>query len=145
MYVKEIEYTDYRGQKRKETHRFNLTKAELVEMQNSHLGGMDVRMQRLTEAQDNRAIMAIFKDIIRKSYGVISDDGRRFIKSDELSDEFEQTEAYSIFVMELLNGYEEATKFVNEIIPKDVADEINKVSAISEGGSPVIPLAKPEN
>lgn len=137
MYTKTFTYIDFKGNKRTETARFNLTKAELVEMQNSHLGGLDARVERISEQQDNRAIMEIFKDIIRRSYGVISDDGRRFEKSDALFEDFAQTEMYSMLFMELLSGYEAATAFINGIIPDDVTTALNQAPS-EPGSAPVL-------
>lgn len=145
MYTKTFTYTDFKGNKRTETARFNLTKAELVEMQNSHLGGLDARVERISEQQDNRAIMEIFKDIIRRSYGVISDDGRRFEKSDELFEDFSQTEMYSMLFMELLSGYEAATEFINGIIPDDVTTALNRAAAQPPSESASAPVLMPTN
>ena len=70
--------------------------------------------------------MRIFKDLVLKSYGVKSDDGRRFIKNEKLREEFEQTEAYSILYMELSTDADAAAAFVNGIIPADVAKQLPK-------------------
>ena len=117
MLTKEITYTDYDGNTRTETHRFNLTTTELMEMQVSVEGGLTKMIERITAAQDAKQIMAVFKDLILRSYGVKSEDGRRFIKSQELRDEFSQTEAYVVLVTELLSSTDAMVAFVNGIIP----------------------------
>lgn len=117
MLKKTIKYTDYFGTERTEELRFNLTEAELTMMQLSQTGGMQAYLEKIIQAQDAPAIMENFRQIIRKSYGVISDDGRRFIKSEELSTEFEQTEAYSQLFMELCTDPEKASEFINGIMP----------------------------
>ena len=99
MLKETIEYTDYNGVVRKEDFRFNLTQAEVVEMEMREEGGMVAMIQRIVDAKDNKAIMKTFKDLVLKAYGVTSADGRRFIKSDELREEFSQTEAYNILFM----------------------------------------------
>lgn len=117
MLKKTITYTDYNGVERTEDFYFNLSEAELMEMEMSTTGGMAEMIQRIVAAKDAPAIIKIFKDLVRKAYGVRSDDGRRFIKSDQISDEFCQTEAYSLLFMELATNDNAAAEFVNGIMP----------------------------
>lgn len=119
MLKKTITYTDYDGNQRTEDKYFNLTKAELVEMNMSITGGLEKTIQKISEEQDVAKIIALFKDIILKSYGEKSLDGKRFIKNAELSEEFAQTEAYSELFMELATDADKAAAFINGIIPKD--------------------------
>ena len=125
MYVKEIEYTDFNGVTRKEKFYFNLTKAEILDMELGKTGGLTEYIQKILEAQDTPAIMSLFKSLLLKSYGVKSDDGRRFVKNDQIREEFEQTQAFSDLYMLLALDDEEASKFVNAIVPDDmkVSDE----------------------
>lgn len=137
MLKKTITYTDYNGTERTENHYFNLSKAELTEMELSTTGGFAEMIQNIIDAQDGPAIMKIFKDIILKAYGEKSPDGKRFIKSDELSTAFSQTEAYSELFMELVTDAEKASEFINAIIPADIAAE-----AAKHGNMPIIaPMA----
>jgi hypothetical protein len=124
MLKKTINYTDYNGSEREEDHYFNLSKAEIMEMELSTAGGLSGMIQNIVKTQDGPAIMKIFKDIILKSYGKKSPDGKRFEKSEEISKAFEQTEAYSVLFMELVTDADAAAAFVNGIIPSDVAKEI---------------------
>ena len=117
MLKKTFIYSDYNGVERTEDHYFNLTKAELMEMELSTAGGLAEMINRIVAAQDAPAIVKTFKELILKAYGQKSADGRRFIKSKELSDEFSQTEAYSQLFMELATDVDAASKFVNGIIP----------------------------
>ena len=117
MLKKTITYTDYNGVERKEDFYFNLTKAEIMEMEMSISGGLTEMINRIVAAQDAPAIVKIFKDLILKAYGVKSPDGKRFIKSDELATEFAQTEAYSQLFMELATDADAASAFVNGIVP----------------------------
>ena len=126
MLKKTIKYTDYNGVERTEDFYFNLKKAEIMEMQLTTVGGLDAYLKKIISAQDMPTLMRIFKDLILKSYGVKSDDGRRFIKNEKLREEFEQTEAYSILYMELSTDAESAAAFVNGIIPADVAKQLPK-------------------
>ena len=131
MLKKTITYEDFNGVERKEDFYFNLSKAEIMEMQFGTVGGLDVMLKKIIDAKDVKSIMDTFKMLILKAYGIKSDDGRRFIKSEEISKEFEQTEAYSILYMELASDDNAAAEFVNGIIPKDVATEVsNQMKAI---------------
>ena len=126
MLKKTIKYTDYNGVERTEDFYFNLNKAEIMEMQLTTVGGLDAYLKKIISAQDMPTLMRIFKDLVLKSYGVKSDDGRRFIKNEKLREEFEQTEAYSILYMELSTDSDAAAAFVNGIIPADVAKQLPK-------------------
>ena len=131
MLKKTITYTDYNGVERTEDKYFNLSKAEIMEMEMSTAGGFADMVQGIVKAQDAPAIMKIFKDIILKSYGEKSPDGKRFIKSKELSDEFSQTEAYSDLFMELCTNAEASAAFINGIIPADVAEKAAAEASVS--------------
>lgn len=122
MLKKTITYTDYNGTERTEDFYFNLTKAEIMEMEMSTSGGLAESIQRIVAAQDAPAIIKIFKDLVLKAYGEKSPDGRRFIKSDEITEAFSQTEAYSILFMELATDDKAAAKFVNGIIPANASE-----------------------
>ena len=124
MYRKSITYTDYNGIERTEEFLFNLTEAEIAEMEMSKKGGLTNTLQRLIRTEDAPEIAKIFKDLILKSYGEKSDDGKRFIKSEKMSEEFSQTEAYSKLYMELAFDDKAAANFVNNIIPKSMAEQI---------------------
>lgn len=126
MLKKRIAYTDYNGTKREEDFYFNLNKAEIMEMEMSTTGGLTEMITRIVETQDAPAIIKVFKDIIMKAYGEKSPDGKRFVKTKELSEAFAQTEAYSELFMELASDSDAASKFVNGIIPEDMAAEVAK-------------------
>ena len=119
MLKKTITYTEYNGRQRTEDFYFNLNKAELVELELSASGGLTVMMDRIIAAEDNPTLFKIFKDLVLKAYGIKSDDGRKFIKNQEVRDDFAQTEAYSVLVMELVSDAEKAAEFFNLIIPQD--------------------------
>lgn len=118
MLVKEVTYIDYDGNERTEECRFHLTEAETVEMEMSEKGGLTANLKQMIQEKDNPKIMATFKKLLLTAYGVKSTDGRRFIKSKELSEEFSQTEAYNQIFMEIISGGDEAmSAFVNGILP----------------------------
>ena len=133
MYVKEMEYTDFNGVKRKEKFYFNLTKAEILDMELGKAGGLTEYIKKILEAQDTPTIMALFKSLLLKSYGVKSDDGRRFIKNDQVREDFEQTQAFSDLYMLLALDDGEASKFVNAIVPDDIkVSEEQKAQFVKE-------------
>ena len=130
MLKKTIKYVDYNGVEREEDFYFNLSKAEISEMELEIPGGMSEMLKRITKAQDTPSLVKIFKDLILRSYGEKSDDGKRFIKSEELKIAFSQTEAYSELFMELATDEDAAAKFMNGIVPADMnisEEEINKI------------------
>ena len=137
MYSKTIKYLDYNDVERTETFSFNLTKAELVNMQLSKDGGMEAYINKITTTMDGKELSKLFKDLILMSYGEKSDDGKRFIKSPELSEAFAQTEAFSQLYMELLTNYDAAQAFVNGIMPKDIRAKAAELQA--EGKLPGAP------
>ena len=92
MLKKTITYTDYNGVERTEDFYFNLSKAEIAEMELEIPGGMTALIERITKTKDTPSLVKMFKDLILRAYGEKSDDGRRFIKSKELKESFEQTE-----------------------------------------------------
>ena len=126
MLKKTIKYVDYNGTEREEDFYFNLTKAELMEMEMSTVGGLAEMIENIVKAQDAPAIMKIFKDLLLKAYGEKSPDGKRFIKVNDagipLSIGFSQTEAYSQLFMELATDAKAASDFVNGIIPANMGN-----------------------
>ena len=129
MLKETIKYTDYEGNEREEDFYFNLNKAELMEMQLSTEGGLDKRIQKIISSQNGKEIIELFKAIILKAYGEKSDDGKRFIKNQEIRDSFEQSEAYSELFMKLATDADAATKFINGVIPKDGAGQVKETPA----------------
>lgn len=120
MIKKTVKYVDYDGNERQEDFWFHLNKAELAEMELGQAGGLSKTLQRMIDSQDGPELMKMFKDIILKSYGKKSDDGRRFIKKPELIEDFVQTEAYSQIYMELATNTDAIIEFVNGIMPSDM-------------------------
>lgn len=124
MLKKTIKYTDYNGVERNEDFFFNLTRAEIMEMQMGTAGGLADQIAKIISTQDTPKIMEIFKDIIIKSYGEKSADGRRFMKKDEngrpLVNNFIDTEAFSELFTELATDDKAAAAFINGIVPADM-------------------------
>ena len=125
MLKKTIKYTDYNGNQREEDFWFNLTKSELVELGLSKDGGLDVMLQRIIKEQNAPEIIKILKEILFKAYGEKSDDGKYFRKSEELSRNFSQTEAYNELFMEIFSTPEKAMNFFKGLLPDDLRAQIN--------------------
>ena len=127
MIKKTVTYTDYNEVERTENFYFNLSKAEVMEMEMSTESGMDETIQKIVDAKDAPAIIRVFKDLVLKAYGVKSDDGRRFMKTKpdgtRYADDFKETEAYSQIFMELATDADAAAKFINGIVPADLAQK----------------------
>lgn len=126
MYKWTVTYTDFNDRTRTEDFYFHLSEAELTMLNMSYEGGMEQRLTRITQSEKGADIMAMFKDILKRSYGVKSDDGRRFIKNDEVYNDFEQTEAYSQIFMTLCTDSKKASEFASGIMPKNLAAEVEK-------------------
>lgn len=131
MIAKTVKYKDYNGVEREEKFFFNLTKAEVTEMELSVEGGFADRIKNIIDAKDTPTIIEIFKKLILKSYGEKTVDGKRFRKTDDngnpLSVAFSETEAFSNLFMELATDDKAAAEFVNGILPADIdKDELAK-------------------
>lgn len=120
MFKKTITYTDYNGNQRTENFYFGLNRAELMDMELTTVGGMRQLLELIIAKQDIPKIIDTFKKLIRASYGEKSPDGRRFIKSEELTEAFVQTEAYTELYLEMLQDADKAAAFINGIMPAEV-------------------------
>lgn len=129
MITKRIAYRDYNDVEREENFYFNLNKAELLEMDLTTAGGFQDMVKNIVDAKDNTRLYHLFKNIVLKAYGEKSADGKHFMKSEEISKQFEQTEAFSNLIVELLGNADTAAKFVSGILPADVAKEAEKEQA----------------
>lgn len=129
MYAKKIKSVNFMdGTEVEQTYYFNLSKAELMEMELSTDGGLKSYIERIVEAKKTPELVALFKKLILASYGERSADGMRFIKVDpvrgKLADEFEQTDAYSELFTELATNEQSAVEFINGIIPAQLQAQV---------------------
>ena len=120
MLKKTVTYVDYNGVERTEDFYFNLSKAEVTEMELSVEGGFSKMFEEIVSSNVYVRIMELFKQMVLKAYGEKSADGKRFVKSKELSEAFSQTEAYSEIFMELALDEKAAAAFVNGIMPQNL-------------------------
>lgn len=128
MLKKVIKYTDYDGVEREEAFYFNLSKAELAEMEFSETGGMSKYIQKIINEKDQVRLAELFKEIVLMSYGEKSSDGKYFEKSEEISRRFSQTEAYSELYMELISSTDAVVSFINSVLPKGYASAEDNTS-----------------
>lgn len=126
MHREVIKFTDYNGVERTMEAYFNLNKAELQRMQMTTKGGYTEMLQKLIDAQDVPALYATFEKLVQQSYGEKSADGIQFRKSPQILDDFMSTEAYSELLMKITNSADAAAKFVNGIMPRDLAEQAQK-------------------
>lgn len=124
MIVKRIKYTDYDGNEREEDFRFNLSESELMKMEFNTAGGMEALINKIIDEKDSKKIGELFDKIILTSYGEKSADGKRFVKSPEISKAFSETEAYNVLYMELLTDEKAAAAFVNGLVPQKITNEM---------------------
>lgn len=124
MLKREIKYKDFNGEDQVEVAYFHLSKTEIIEMEVATKEGLQATIQRIVKTTDRNGLITEFKRIILASYGVKSDDGRRFVKSEELRTEFSQTAAYDVLFMELATSDKLAVDFIQGILPEDMAAQL---------------------
>ena len=132
MLKKKIKFTDYNGVEREQTYYFNLSEAELTEMEFGITGGLSGMIEKIIETQEMPEMIRLWKDFILRSYGEKSNDGLRFVKSDELSTAFSQTEAYNKLYMELATDSKAAADFLNGIIPNKIMETAKQIKAAEQ-------------
>lgn len=127
MVVKAITYEDLNGNEIKEEFFFNLSKTELVKLQHSEEGGLEAILSKMIDTKDNKKIFEFFEHFVHLSYGVPSADGKHFRKSKEILDDFISSPAYDIFFMEIITDEKKMADFINEVIPKKLAEEVSEM------------------
>jgi len=144
MLKKTITYTDYDGNRRSEDFYFNLTKSEITEMELGINGGLDAMLDRVIQKRDGSVIIKVFKEILLKAYGEKSLDGRKFEKSEKISDDFYHTGAYDTLFMELVTDAKKAAAFVKAIMPADMQKDIDEnAPAVNERLKALTPAEGP--
>lgn len=124
--MKTLKYKDFDGNEREEDFYFHLSEAELIEMKFSEAGGLEKFIERIVKEKDQKKMIEIFKDILIKSYGVKSVDGREFVKNKEETDKFVCSQAYNDLFMLFVTNDKEAAAFINGIMPSDIANKMNQ-------------------
>lgn len=132
MFAKKIKYTNFDGIEVEEVYYFNLTRAELMKLQLSEQGGYEAKIKKIVDSKDSKAIVELFDHIILDSYGIKSEDGKRFMKSKELSKEFSETAAYEALFFELATDADKATEFMDKVLPESLVAEMKKQQAAGQ-------------
>lgn len=132
MLKKAITYTDLSGDEATEIFYFNLSKSEIIEWEVEYDEGLAQMMERIVKTTDRHGLVTIFKDLILRCYGQKSEDGKRFIKNEQLSEEFSQMPAYDVLFMQLATDAEEAALFVVGILPKDLTEGVDIKQLVAE-------------
>lgn len=135
MLKKTIKYTDFNNVEKEEEFYFNLTKAELIKLQISERGGLDKVLKDIVAEDDTKQIIVLFEKIIGAAYGEKSEDGKRFMKSDEMWNNFKHTEAYSELFFELLSNADYAAIFINTLIPRELMDQMQSATGDAKADS----------
>lgn len=144
MLKRSIKYKDFNGNEVSEDFYFNLTLTELVEMEFSATEGLEDMIRRIIETENKPALIAEFKKMILAAYGIKSDDGKRFVKTDELREDFKQTAAYDALFMELVTDANAAATFVGAIIPSDAIEALDKQNTTASPAPQVLPPPPPQ-
>ena len=139
MLKRTITYKDFNGTERTEDFYFNITKAELLDMEIAQEGGLKDYLERIINAKDGKKIYETMRNFILKAYGEKSPDGKRFIKSPELTEAFTQTEAFSDLILDLTTDADKAAAFVNGIMPSDL-DEFLRKRKLLDDATKTIPF-----
>ncbi len=126
MIKKTVTFTDFNGNERTEDFYFHLTEQELTEWELSVDGGLSGVLTRIINSQDNKKLVEIFKDLLIRSYGVKTPDGRGFIKNEEVLNNFKYTQAFSDIYMELATDDKAASEFINGIMPASLAKNVQR-------------------
>lgn len=141
MLKRALTYENFNGEQVTDTLYFNLTSTELISLESSYEGGLEQAIKQIIENENVREIISQFQKIILMAYGQRTEDGKRFIKSDKIKEEFSQTAAYDALFMELASDPEKATIFINAIIPKKLVEEVAKAGpALKSPSAPRPPV-----
>lgn len=142
MFKRTITYENYNGVSVKEDFYFNLNRSELTMMEMEEDGGLAEKLQKIVDKRDGKLIMKTFRDILLRSYGEKSDDGRRFMKSEEISRAFSETPAFDAIFVELVTDPEKALEFVNNLLPKELrspnAERRAQMNVLDGGNDPIL-------
>ena len=137
MYTKTITYKDFKDQERTETFSFNMTEVELIKWVSQHgRYTQDAVIDAMMRKDDSKGLVDLLDELIRESYGEVSLDGKRFVKSQEIKEGFFESKAYPILFLELASNSDEATKFFNEVFPDNLEETIRKIRERNEAELP---------
>lgn len=139
MLKREIKYEDFNGETVVDTFYFNISKPELIEMEVEYEQGLGKFLQSIIDTSDHKELIKKFKEIVLLAYGEKSDDGKYFIKSDEMKNKFSQSAAYTTLFMELAQNDNAAVIFLRGVLPQDMIGQIDQDKPTSLPAPPPAP------
>lgn len=143
MLKRNITYENFDGEEVTDVFYFNISEPELVELEVRYERGLERFIEQIVEAKDNKTLVGLFKEIILMAYGEKSEDGKRFIKSDEISEAFSQTNAFNALFMEFITDEQAAADFIIGVVPKSLSEklitEMDNLEKKSDDGPPKPP------
>lgn len=137
MITREVSYVDYNGDEQTEKYYFDLTVPEMLELSFSSAGDIQSTLERLSNSRKVGEIFNIIQTLIFKSVGVKSDDGKRFVKNEEVLNDFKQSRGYESFLMKMMQDTDYASKFIEQLIPQDRIKQIAGVEKVADGKHPL--------
>lgn len=144
MLTKKITYEDFDGNKVTEECQFHLTKSELMKMELSEVGGMYATLEKMVNENNTPKLVEYFDRFIKASYGKKSDDGKKFIKTEEATRDFASGLAYDQLLFDLLSNPDEAVAFFKGIVPKELASQID-TRAIEDAKAKALAFEEDDN
>ena len=135
MLRKEVEYKDFDGNDRKDILWFHLNEVEITEMDLETSGGLVKYMESIIDTKDVDRLITIFKDLLIRSYGERSMDGKHFYKDDKIRNEFVSSAAYPVLYMEMVSDANKAVEFINGIVPSNIREQMAKIENTPEGAA----------
>jgi hypothetical protein len=135
MLRKEVEYKDFDGNDRKDVLWFHLNEVEITEMDLETSGGLVKYMESIIDTNDVNQLITIFKDLLIRSYGERSMDGKHFYKDDKIRNEFVSSAAYPVLYMEMVSDADKTVEFINGIVPSNIREQMAKIENTPEGAA----------
>ena len=117
MIKETLTYVDYNGVERTEDFYFHLSKAEILDIETTMPNGsIEEWANSIFATREYDKLWKLFSNLVKQSYGIKSADGRRFMKSEEISKEFSETEAYPVLIEKFLTEPDFASNFFNSLV-----------------------------
>lgn len=137
MFTKILTYEDYDGKMRTEEFQFHLNRTELTDWLMVENGvTLDKVLETMVKKNDVKAMIDETKELMMRSYGRKSQDGRRFEKTDEILKDFMETEAFSIIHLELASDAEKLAEFISKVLPSDLGKQMDEYMKENGGDLP---------
>ena len=133
MLKKTFEYVDFNEVKQKEDFYFHLSKSELLTMEVSVKDGLGDMLKQIVKSEDGGEMTRILREIILKSVGIKSEDGKRFIKNDKIADDFAASPAFDQLFFEVATDADKAAAFIKGAVPPEFAESFDE-AALAEFG-----------